>query len=150
MYLGRVIFSFEKVFRTWKKSCHLCPRKGFLHYKFCCFLRFACSYLKPVSSEKGFCRKNFSDNDIFSKKFIAIKILLANYCFVFGSGSIDLFPVVGKESIDLEFVKSVSVRSYFLTGIYLLKANNKNTRTRSEICSKLTIKTPERRQWLYC
>ena len=31
--------------------------------------------------------------------------------------------------------------------IYLLKVNNKNTRTRCEICSKLTIKTPERRQW---
>ena len=26
------------------------------------------------------------------------------------------------------------------TGIYLLKVNNKNTRTRCEICSKLTIK----------
>ena len=32
-------------------------------------------------------------------------------------------------------------------GIYLLKVNNRNTRTRSAICSKLTIKTPERRQW---
>ena len=33
------------------------------------------------------------------------------------------------------------------TGIYLLKVNNRNTRTRCEICSKLTIKTPERRQF---
>ena len=32
-------------------------------------------------------------------------------------------------------------------GIYLLKVNNRNTRARSEICSNLTIKTPERRQW---
>ena len=32
-------------------------------------------------------------------------------------------------------------------GTYLLKVNNRNTRTRCEICSKLTIKTPERRQW---
>ena len=32
-------------------------------------------------------------------------------------------------------------------GIYLLKVNNGNTRTRCEICSKLTIKTPERRRW---
>ena len=31
--------------------------------------------------------------------------------------------------------------------IYLLKFNNRNTRTRCEICSKLTIKTPERRHW---
>ena len=29
-------------------------------------------------------------------------------------------------------------------GIYLLKVNNSNTRTSCEICSKLTIKTPER------
>ena len=32
------------------------------------------------------------------------------------------------------------------TGIYLLKVNNKSTKTRCEICSKLTIKTPERRR----
>ena len=30
-------------------------------------------------------------------------------------------------------------------GIYLFKVNNRNTRTRCEICSKLTINTPERR-----
>ena len=43
---------------------------------------------------------------------------------------------------------------YTPAGIYLLKVNNRNTRTRCEICSKLTIKTPERRLasfWcLYC
>ena len=32
-------------------------------------------------------------------------------------------------------------------GIYLLKVDNRNTRARCEICSKLTIKTPERRHW---
>ena len=32
-------------------------------------------------------------------------------------------------------------------GIYLLKGNNRNTRTRCEISSKLRIKTPERRHW---
>ena len=31
------------------------------------------------------------------------------------------------------------------TGIYLLKVNKRNTRTRYEISSKLTIKTPEQR-----
>ena len=30
----------------------------------------------------------------------------------------------------------------------MFKFNIRNTRTRCEICSKLTIKTPERRQWL--
>ena len=37
---------------------------------------------------------------------------------------------------------------------YMFKVSSKNTRTRCEICSKLTIKTPERRLWLragvYC
>ena len=31
--------------------------------------------------------------------------------------------------------------------IYLLQVNYKNTRKRYEICSKLTIKTQEQRQW---
>ena len=31
--------------------------------------------------------------------------------------------------------------------IYLFKVNNTNTKTRCKICSNLTIKTPERRQW---
>ena len=32
-------------------------------------------------------------------------------------------------------------------GIYQLKVNNRNTRSRCEICSELTIKTPERDDW---
>ena len=32
-------------------------------------------------------------------------------------------------------------------GIYLFKVNNRNTRTIYEICSKLTIKTPQWSQW---
>ena len=32
-------------------------------------------------------------------------------------------------------------------GIYLFKANNKNTRPSCDICPKLTIKTLERRHW---
>ena len=30
---------------------------------------------------------------------------------------------------------------------YMFKVNNQNARTRCEICSKFTIKTPERRHW---
>ena len=41
-----------------------------------------------------------------------------------------------------------SFQSSFTAGIYLLKVNKRSTRTRCEICSKLTIKIPERRQWL--
>ena len=40
--------------------------------------------------------------------------------------------------------KSLQVSQDLLpAGIYLLKANNRNTRTRCEICTELTIKTPE-------
>ena len=38
-----------------------------------------------------------------------------------------------------------SISSQYPTGIYLSKFNNRNTRTMCEICSKLTIKTTERR-----
>ena len=34
-----------------------------------------------------------------------------------------------------------------LPSIYLFTINNNNTGKRCEICPKLTIKTPERRQW---
>ena len=35
----------------------------------------------------------------------------------------------------------------FPAGNYMFKVTSKNNRTRYEICSKLTIKIPERRQW---
>ena len=34
-----------------------------------------------------------------------------------------------------------------LSVVYLFKVNSRNTRARCKICSKLTIKTPERRHW---
>ena len=37
--------------------------------------------------------------------------------------------------------------SQALAGNYIFKVNNRNTRTRSEICPKLTLKTPEQHQW---
>ena len=39
------------------------------------------------------------------------------------------------------------LRRLIPAGIYMLKVNNRNTGTRCEICSKLTIKIPERRHW---
>ena len=38
-------------------------------------------------------------------------------------------------------------RQGILPNNYLFKVNYRITRTRNEICSKLTIKTPEQRQW---
>ena len=47
------------------------------------------------------------------------------------------------------FMGSLNVDSLltYPVGIYMFKVNNRNTRTRCEICSKSTIKTPERRHW---
>ena len=42
-------------------------------------------------------------------------------------------------------------RTFHPSGIYLLEVNNRSTRTRCDNCSKLTIKTTERRQMmLFC
>ena len=41
-------------------------------------------------------------------------------------------------------IAALSSGFLFPAGIYLLKVNNRNTRTRCEICSKLTIKTRRR------
>ena len=46
-------------------------------------------------------------------------------------------------------LETVALRNCFIretlepAGIYLLKVNNRNTKTRCEVCSKLTRKTPE-------
>ena len=42
------------------------------------------------------------------------------------------------------------LRSRCRANIYLFKVNNRNTKKRCGICSKLIIKTPERRHWCCC
>ena len=44
--------------------------------------------------------------------------------------------------------KALIEKSSNPAGNYMFKVNNRNTRTRCEICSKLIIKTPERRHCL--
>ena len=43
-------------------------------------------------------------------------------------------------------IQSLSIRA-IPTVNYIFKVNNRNTSRRCETCSKLTIKTPERRHW---
>ena len=45
------------------------------------------------------------------------------------------------------FVTKMVSWVFYPAGIYLLKADKRNTKTRCEICSKLPIKTLERRYW---
>ena len=47
------------------------------------------------------------------------------------------------------FVEAIplSGNSYVPAGNYMFQVNNRNIRTRCEICSKLKINIPERRHW---
>ena len=47
---------------------------------------------------------------------------------------------------ELNSVKMRNVLASIPAVNYMFKINNRSTRTRFEVCSKLTIKTPERRQ----
>ena len=58
------------------------------------------------------------------------------------------FKTIGTEYFNT--VKNLILTRINPANIYLFKVNNRNTRTRCEICSKLTIKTPERRQNFLC
>ena len=49
-----------------------------------------------------------------------------------------------KPKIYRRYVNMFSRRKVNTAGNCMFKVNNRNTRTRCEICSKLTIKTPER------
>ena len=44
-------------------------------------------------------------------------------------------------------LEHICLTSSYAADNFLLKVNSRNTRARCEICSKLTIKIPERRQW---
>ena len=48
-------------------------------------------------------------------------------------------------NINANNTKQKQKNSYSPAGNCMFKVNNRNTRARCEICSKLTIKTPERR-----
>ena len=55
-----------------------------------------------------------------------------------------------KSLTDILMTKPWAVFRNIPAGIYKLNVNNRNTRTRWEAYSKLTIKTPERRYWRHC
>ena len=57
------------------------------------------------------------------------------------------FPSSSFSCLLMKVRESEVYAKHIPAGIYLLKVNNRNTRTKCEICSKLTIKTSERRHW---
>ena len=54
---------------------------------------------------------------------------------------------VSKRKRGKSTVLHIDLKCIVPAGIYMFKVNNRNTRTRCEICSKLTIKTPEPGHW---
>ena len=62
-----------------------------------------------------------------------------------GTGAIQVYEITHKElQGDVKLLTDVRTvfGTVFPAGIYLLKVNNRNSRTRCEICSRLTIKIP--------
>ena len=62
---------------------------------------------------------------------------------VFG-GVLIMPPII---TFFLESQEVIILHDAILVGIYLLRVNNRNIRTRCEIFSNLTIKTPEQSHW---
>ena len=53
-----------------------------------------------------------------------------------------------KTSSNEKYFRIESGRDLFYSfGDYMFKVNDRNTTTKCEICSRLTIETPEQRQW---
>ena len=87
-----------------------------------------------------------------AKKFLCPRNL---FCGLTVKGNPHLFILKLLVFCCIGLIQNIDLRRQALLVFYMFKVNNRNNRTRCEICSKLTIKTPERRQlasfWcLYC
>ena len=110
--------------------------------------------LIPVGNTDTVQKMKFSINNFFSK-FDQIHSFLRFWSHLLKKSLIEnfIFCPVGTICIlqicitKIQLILLREIDRIDQAGIYLLKANNRNTRTRCEICSKLTIKLPEQRQW---
>ena len=82
---------------------------------------------------------------LYAQKALVLNLIAKLNCFLFHTN---------KKKIVLCFIQlsvGISKRGQFFTvipaGNYMFKVDKRNTRTRCEICLKLTVKIPERRQW---
>ena len=86
------------------------------------------------------------------QKFCSIfcKVFEVSNLTILGSYQLKRYQFFGKEFL---LTRKETFANLFQANsaiIYLLKVSNRNTSRRSEICSKLTIKTPERLHRLWC
>ena len=75
------------------------------------------------------------------KRVLPLRVLNIYYL----KESISFVLKIGDKLCNLKFCENYE--RDFPAGKYMFKVNNRNTRTMCEICSELTIKTPEQRQW---
>ena len=97
-------------------------------FAFCMYVstvKFTNDDTEVSSSEQ--CQENFGSPGSFEEVF---SIIPNSYCLYY-------YFYLSKNK------KKETKQGMSPAGIYLLKVNNRNIRTRSEICSKLTTKTPE-------
>ena len=78
-----------------------------------------------------------SENSVY----VITLLYLKNVLFFLVSLCLTPFPTTEIHIRNRNYFKHIR---NFPAGNYMFKVNNRNTRTRCEICSKLTIKTPER------
>ena len=109
---------------------------------------------KRTPKNCGMWRDLFSSLVYDARLLARLKITLDHSSLILYQYSpwLQCFPFCSNCSILLESI-DWEERSYEMTqawsnptGIYVLKVNNRNIKTRSEICSKVTIKKPERHQ----
>ena len=94
-----------------------------------------------------FCNNKIAD--ITMLLFFLIKLIISIFLMLLRKGLFTCFFILNNmllKGYDVESKEIFSGRSNPV-GIYLLKVSNRNIREMCEICSKLTIKTPGRRQW---
>ena len=73
--------------------------------------------------------------------------MLPTFCnFAYDNNYLQLKKKVPEKKFTKYFWSRKVELIYHSVNIYLFKVNNRNSRKRGEICSKLTTKTPERRQ----
>ena len=104
---------------NWRKSRKRIPQIS----KFCLIKFTGKSFLRITTSTKD-------QSDSFSE-----------YSILHQSVTLSAIHVYNNPKFTFKVIRG------FPAGIYLLKVNKRNTRTRCKICSELTIKTSERRQW---
>ena len=100
-------------------------------------------------------RREYENKRVFTSWPLKYRFLSLN--------SLQIFSFEEAENIQNQFLNSrktgewyqlmlhvLSTVKQFPVNIYLFKVSNRNFRIRREICSKFTIKTPERHHWHCC